>query len=108
MPYHGARIWVVPGRMPGTTKGRAVMLGLCPERRARMSRRRGVADPCQEGSGGAGAYDVRLTRLRTPVDSTGVREGKVLRIRRELAEGRYDLAVRLDVVVGRILDALAS
>lgn len=35
-----------------------------------------------------------------------IREEKVLRIRRELAEGRYNVADRLDAVVDSLLEAL--
>jgi anti-sigma28 factor (negative regulator of flagellin synthesis) len=35
-----------------------------------------------------------------------IREEKVLRIRRQLAEGRYNVADRLDAVVDSLLEAL--
>ncbi len=39
-------------------------------------------------------------------DQAGIRVDKVLDIRRQLGEGRYSLADRLDVVVDRLMDVL--
>ena len=39
-------------------------------------------------------------------DQAEIRVDKVLDIRRQLGEGRYSLADRLDVVVDRLMDAL--
>jgi hypothetical protein len=43
----------------------------------------------------------------TTVDLSGIRRGKVLSVRRCLAEGRYDLDARLDAVLVKVLHAVA-
>jgi hypothetical protein len=43
----------------------------------------------------------------TTAGLSGIRRGKVLSIRRCLAEGRYDLDARLDAVLVKVLQAVA-
>jgi len=38
----------------------------------------------------------------------GIRQEKVLRVRREITEGRYDLTERLDVALDKVLERLTT
>jgi hypothetical protein len=86
------------------------------QRMLAVSKRKDRSKACGNGLyAAAGDFchnDIRPGRTAVPLGriiwARRVRRGKVLAVRRKLAEGKYDLNRRLSVAVERIMDDLAA